>query len=61
MPDLQRVTITLDNRQAETLFNILVERVISQDCTISYLRDELSAKEVGGIKSTFEEALRDDR
>lgn len=60
MQDLQHVTITLDSQQAETLVNILVQRVRSQDYTIGYLRDELAAKELGGIKSTFEEALQGD-
>lgn len=57
MQDLQHVTITLDSQQAETLVNILVQRVRSQDYTIRYLRDELELREPGGIKSTFDSAL----
>ena len=57
MQDLQHVTITLDSQQAETLVNILVQRVSSQDYTIDYLRDELEARGPGGIKSTFDSAL----
>lgn len=57
MQDLQHVTITLDSQQAETLVNILVQRVRSQDYTINYLRDELELREPGGIKSTFDSAL----
>lgn len=57
MQDLQHVTITLDSQQAETLVNILVQRVRSQDYTIGYLRDELELREPCGIKSTFDSAL----
>mgnify|MGYP006869162701 CR=1 FL=1 len=60
MPDLQHVTISLDSQQAETLVNIIVQHVRSQDYTIGYLRNELAAREPGGIKSTFEEALQGD-